>query len=83
LDDGTCPKNLELVSLSILAVFLWIQRFDEETIEGDSQNGNTTALKLVPCDPEGKKRTKGLCWFRSDGKVCPFSKQGLEPLAGC
>jgi len=51
-------------------------QFDSETIEGGSKNGDTTTLKLAPRDPQGKKRAEGLCWFRSDGKVCPFSKPG-------
>jgi predicted acylesterase/phospholipase RssA len=52
-------------------------RFDEETVEGCVKNGNTM-LKLMPRDPQGKKRAEGLCWFRSDGKVCPFSKPQIK-----
>jgi predicted acylesterase/phospholipase RssA len=52
-------------------------RFDPDTIEGAHPQGGST-LKLVPHDPTGKKRENGWCWFRSDRKVCPFSKQGIE-----
>ncbi|HJU06211.1 MAG TPA: patatin-like phospholipase family protein, partial [Nitrospiraceae bacterium] len=49
-------------------------QFDQQAIvKGKKQ--------LVP-NADRKKAAQGLCWFRSDGAVCPFSNQGLKKLAG-